>query len=104
MSPRDEPTVDANAHDRRHRPIDYRNAIAMTCDSGTLDSVQKTREANLGLTGYAMRAQPLPFYALRRCDARRLVIRAGVTLVGRCVRLNYLDIREQGLDRSQYVN
>jgi hypothetical protein len=104
MSPRHEAAVDANAHDCRDCPIDYGNTSAMTCDSGALDSIQKSRKANLGLSIYTMRTQPLTFDALRRRDARRLVVRAGVTLVSRRVRLNYLDIWEQGLDRSQNVN
>jgi hypothetical protein len=104
MSPRHEAAVDTNAHDCRDGPIDYGNASAMTCNSCALDSIQKPREANLGLSIYTMRTQPLPFYALRRRDARRLVVRTGVTLVSRRVRLNYLDIWEQGLDRSQNVN
>ena len=104
MPPRDETTVEANAHDCRDRSFNYRDTTMMACDSGTLNSIQESREANLGLARYTMRAQSLPFYALSRRDARRLVIRAGVTLISRRVRLNYLDIWEQGLNRSQNVN
>jgi len=76
----------------------------MVRDSGALNSVQKAREPNFRLARDAIRTQSLAFYALRRRDARRLVVRAGVALVSRRVRLNYLDIWEQGLDRSQNVN
>lgn len=104
MAPCHEAPVHTNADYGRHRSINYRNTVAMTRDSGALDPIEESSEANLGVAGYTMRTQPLPFDALRRRDARRLVVRAGVTLITRRVRLNYLDIWEQGLNRSQNVN
>jgi hypothetical protein len=76
----------------------------MTCDSRALNSIQESRKTNLRLTGYTMCAESLPFHALCRRDARRLAVRSGVTLISRRVGLNYLDIWEQGLNRSQSVN
>jgi hypothetical protein len=104
MSPRDETTVDANAYDCRDGSFNNRDTTTMARDSGPLNSIQKSREANIRLARSTKRAQLLTIYALRRRNARRLVIRAGVTLISRRVRLNYLDIWEQGLDRSQNVN
>ena len=76
----------------------------MTFDSGTLNSVEESGEANLGFTHDAMRTRCSPFHAFRRRDAGSLTVRAAVTIVGRRVGLNYLRIREKRLDSTQSVN
>ncbi len=99
-SPRGKSAIDANTNRRRYGSEHHWNAVAMTLDSRTLNSVQEPRKPNFGLTYNAMRAQSATFKAFSSTNLRLVTVRTAITVVGRCVSLNYLDIREKRLDRA----
>jgi len=100
MSPRREPSVDANAHRSGNGTQHDRNAVAMTLDPNALNAVQESSEPNLRLPNHPMRTQCSSLHALGRSNAWLFTIRTGVAIVRRRIGLNYLDVREQRLDRA----
>jgi hypothetical protein len=104
MSPCSESAIDANTNGGRDSAAHDRNAIPVTLDPRTLDSVQESREPDFRLSHNPVRSQLVPFHALRGRDARGLAVCTAVAVVSRPVGLDYLDIGKQRLDRTQSVN
>ncbi len=100
MSPSGESAIDSDANRSRNSSEHNWHTVAMTLDPRTLNSVQESHKPNFTVTCNAMRTQYATFNTFSSTDLRFFTVRTAVTLIGRRVSLNYLDIREKRLDRA----